>query len=139
MNSQSFFVTHNLKLAAALSAAGFEVFSIDRIQKNNAEQVIVELAAEHNGHKAEVLAERFEDYKTSPHSDRVNEIMERRGISPDEQTLIIFDAARTAGHNRVVLLKAAPNQPLKQISLGGGRLLQFREGTPREDLRKLCR
>jgi hypothetical protein len=135
----SFFITQNLKLAAALSAAGFEVFSIDRIQKGNTEHVIVELAAEHNGHKAEDLAQRFEDYKMSPHSDAVNEVLERRGVSEDEQTLIIFDAARTAGHNRVVLLKAAPKQPIKQIPLGGGRLLQFREGTPKDELKKLCR
>jgi hypothetical protein len=139
MNSQSFFSTQNLKLAAALSAAGFEVFSVEKIQVGARETVLVELASEHNGHKAQELATRFEEYGKSPHARAIEEIVTARGVTPAEQTLIIFDAARTAGHNRVVLLKVAPDQPLKQINIGGGRLLQFRAGTPRETLKKLCR
>jgi hypothetical protein len=138
MNS-SFFSTTNLKLASALAAAGFEVLSIERIEVAGREQVLVELVAEHNGHKAEDLAKQFEDYGKSPHGSTVNDIVQARGITPGEQTLMIFDAARTAGHNRVVLLKAAPDQPLKQISVGGGRMLQFRANANREELRKLCR
>lgn len=139
MNSQGIYSTSNLKLAAALATAGFEVLSTERIEQAGRENVIVDTVAEHNGHKAENLAKAFDNFSESPFSAEVERMLAARGVTPEEQTLLFFDAARTAGHNRVVLLKAAPTQPLKQINAGGGRMLQFRAGTKREDLKKLCR
>jgi len=138
-NNPTFFLTTNLKLASALSAAGFEIFSVDRIENAQGQQIVCEIAAEHNNVKAHDLAAGFDDFARSTHGDKVDEIARNRGLTPEEQTLIAFDAARTAGHNRVALLKAAPQQPMMQISAGAGRLLQFRKGTSKEELKRLCK
>jgi hypothetical protein len=137
--NKSYFTTTNLKLAAALSAAGFAVHNVERAVIGGTEKSIAELEGEHGGWRADELAREFDDFENSPHAAEVDRIFAERGLTEREQVLVNFDAARTAGHNRIALLKALPEQPIEQVSLGGGRLLQFRRGTPKEELKRICR
>jgi len=128
------FVSENLKLVSALTAAGFAEKSVDVVNKNGRDSVVCEVEAEANGLTAEYMAALYESKAPCP----VDEIIERRGITPTEAALIIFDGGRAAGQNRVALLKAGQDRAQLIVKdVGNGRTLIYRAGTPKDELRKL--
>ncbi len=137
MNSQTVFVTDNLKLAMALTAAGFSIRHGEQaVDINGRSLVSCELEPNHNGVAANYLKLCFENQIDLP--ARVNEILEARGITPEEYVVLAFDAARAGLHNRsTVLFAIRNNKPLIAKQIGEGRSLIYREGTPREQIKQL--
>jgi hypothetical protein len=149
---QKVFVTKNLKLAMALTAAGFHIrtaqntVSFKRGDPKGSEgrkTVVVELEADHNGVSADYLcrAFRYDEHVDGPEFDlvsRVNEIIEARGITQEEYVLIAFDAARAGLHNASTIMFCVKNdRPLVAQEMKDGRTLIYKDGTPRDLLRKL--
>ncbi len=137
MNSQTVFVTDNLKLAMALTAAGFSIRHGEQaIDINGRSLVSCELDHEHNGVPANYLKLCFENQIDLV--SRVNEIVEARGITQEEYVLVAFDAARAGLHNRsTVLFAIRNNKPLIAKEIGEGRSLIYRQGTPKSHIKKL--
>jgi hypothetical protein len=136
VNEQEVFVTDNLKLAAALTAAGFQIIHGERVIKDGREIVICELEQKRHGHKALYLQACFENKEDLP--SQVEEIIRARGITPDEYALLAFDSARAGLHNRSTILFAVKNNaPLEHKVIGEGRSLIYRQGTPKSYLKKL--
>jgi hypothetical protein len=147
--NQKVFVTDNLKLAMALTAAGFSIRNAQNtvvFKKNETkgrERKVLELDAEHNGVAANFLKLAFEYDPNSSASEydlaaRVNEIIEARGITQEEYVLIAFDAARAGLHNRSTVIFCVDNdQPLIAKEMKDGRSLIYRQGTPKHLLQKL--
>lgn len=137
MNSQTVFVTDNLKLAMALTAAGFSIrHGEEAIDINGRALVSCELEPDHNGISANYLKLCFENQIDL--ASRVNEILKVRGLTPEEYVVIAFDAARAGLHNRsTVLFAIRNNKRLIAKEIGEGRSLIYREGTPKAQLKKL--
>lgn len=135
--NQKVFVTDNLKLAMALTAAGFSLQHGENVVNIKGRELIVcELDADHNGVSANYLKMVFENQVNI--ESRVNEIIEARGISPDEYVILAFDAARAGLHNRsTVLFCARQKRPLIAKEMKDGRSLIYREGTPKDKIRQL--
>jgi hypothetical protein len=137
------FVTDNLKLAIALTAAGFAIRQGEQIDKNGKTVILCELDPHHNGVDALYLKECFEwDPETRRHKreiiQQIDEIIEARGITQEEYVLLAFDAARCALHNRSTVLYAIyQKRRLIQKDIGNGRSLIYREGTEKKALQKL--
>ena len=137
MNSQTVFVTDNLKLAMAMTAAGFSIRHGEQaVDINGRSLVSCELEPNHNGVDANYLKLCFENQIDLP--SRVNEILKARGITPEEYVVIAFDAARAGLHNRsTVLFAIRNNKKLIAKGIGSGRSIIYREGTPKADLKRL--
>lgn len=131
------FVTDNLKLAMALTAAGFSIRHGEQATDINGRSLVVcELDSAHNGVKANYLKLGFENQVDLV--TRVNEIIETRGITQEEYVVLAFDAARAGLHNRsTVLFAIRNNKPLIAKEIGDGRSLIYREGTPKSHIKKL--
>jgi hypothetical protein len=133
---ESVFTTTNLRLGSALTAAGFQILKTDKVIQAGREVISLELQSEANGVKASELQDLFENKANID----IEAIIAKSGLSKREYAILAFDAARAAGHNRVSILHAVSNQkPLKAVSIGGGRTLIYREGTPKSELQRLCR
>lgn len=137
MNSQTVFVTDNLKLAMAMTAAGFSIRHAEQAVDISGRSLIsCELDHNHNGVEANYLKLCFEnqiDLVT-----RVNEIIEARALTQEEYVVLAFDAARAGLHNRsTVLFAIRNNKPLIAKEIGEGRSLIYREGTPKSYIKKL--
>jgi hypothetical protein len=137
MTSQSaIFVTDNLKLAAALTAAGFQILHGEQVSKDGRFIIMCEMELAHNGVKALDLKAGFENKSDLP--AQVGEIIALRGITQEEYVILAFDAARAGLHNRSTIMWAiGNNQPLVHKDIGNGRSLIYRQGTPRETLKSL--
>lgn len=137
MHSQTVFITDNLKLAMAMTAAGFSIRHGEQAVDINGRALIsCELDPNHNGVSANYLKLGFENQIDLV--GRVNEIIEARGITAEEYVVIAFDAARAGLHNRsTVLFAIKNNKPLIAKAIGDGRCLIYREGTPKASLKKL--
>ena len=136
MKEQAVLVTDNLNLAAALTAAGFHILHGERVNKDGREIVICELEQSRHGLQAIYFMAAFENKEDLP--ARINEIIQTRGITPEEYALLAFDAARAGLHNRSTILYAVKNnQPLVHKVIGDGRSLIYRQGTPKSHLKKL--
>jgi hypothetical protein len=148
-NLTTVFVTENLKLAMAMTAAGFAIRHGEQVLKDGRSLIICELDTEHNGVDARMLKAAFENKPIiskdggPPSVDlptQIDEIIRVRGITQGEYVLLAFDAARSALHNRSTVLHAiSRNRPLvhKVIGDGTGRSLIYRDGTPKENLKRL--
>lgn len=146
---QEVFVTDNLKLAMAMTAAGFRITHGEQVLKDGRSLIICELETEHNGVEARVLKAAFENKPiiskdggapTVELPDCIDEIIRARGITQEEYVFMAFDAARSALHNRSTVLYAiSKNRALvhKVIGDGTGRALIYRDGTPRAELKRL--
>jgi len=142
-----FFLTDNLKLAAAMTAAGFglktaiengeEVITgISRIIAKGRETLSFRLEPKHQGVKAVDMLNAFNNKVDLP--GRVDEILAARGVTAEEYVLIAFDAARSGLNNGSTLMHCGRNQKAmiaKEIS--GGRTVIYREGASREQLTAL--
>lgn len=134
--SEPVFVTDNLKLAGALSAAGFivkEAYCLD--EQGKPERVICEIEPKAHGIKADRLNAAFlnrEDVEPE-----VNAIIEARGITPYEYALIAFQAARAGLHNRSTLLHIAKRALTVVVKHIGGKQLIYKAGTPKEEIKNL--
>lgn len=136
VSREKFFFTDNLKLAAALTAAGYHLTNVDSVIIGPSERHTFELEPKHNGIKAAYFLGAFENKIDLP--ERVAQIIAERGITPEEQTILAFDAGRAAMHNGSTIFYCAKNKkPLVAKEIGGGRTLIYREGTPRDHLKKL--
>lgn len=134
--SQKIFVTDNLKLAMALTAAGFQILQGEQVVKDGRSLIVCELETAHNGVEALHLKACFENKVDL--AAGINEIIAKRGITQEEYVLLAFDAARCALHNRSTVLHAiGKNRPLVHKSIGDGRSLIYRDGTPKQFLKKL--
>jgi hypothetical protein len=143
------FVTDNLKLAMAMTAAGFAIRHGEQVLKDGRSLIICELDTEHNGIDARMLKSAFENkpiisrdggVPTVELPAYVDEIIRTRGITQEEYVFLAFDAARSALHNRSTVLHAiGRNRPLvhKVIGDGTGRALIYRDGTPKDSLKRL--
>lgn len=132
------FVTDNLKLAMAMTAAGFAIRHGEQVLRDGRSLIICELETKHNGVDAIELKSAFENRIDLP--SRVDAILVARGITQEEYVYLAFDAARSALHNRSTVLHAiSKNKPLvhKVIGDGTGRSLIYRDGTPKADLKRL--
>jgi hypothetical protein len=135
-HSQRVFVTENLKLAMAMTAAGFAIRHGEQVLKDGRSLIICELDTQHNGVDAIELKSAFENKVDLP--SRVDEIISVRSITQEEYVYIAFDAARSALHNRSTVLHAiGRNKPLVHKVIGDGRSLIYRDGTPRDSLKRL--
>lgn len=133
---QKLFFTDNLKLAAALTVAGFEILNVDRIIVSGVERQSFELEPKKHGIKAHYFLSAFRNEIDL--AKRVDEIIEARGLTEEEFAILAFDAARSGLHNGGTLLYCARNKrPLVAKEISGGRTLIYREGTPRDHLKKL--
>lgn len=137
MHSQTVFVTDNLKLAMAMTAAGFSIRHAEQVVNINGRSLVsCELDPNHNGVAANYLKLGFENQLDLV--TRVNEIIEARGISQEEYVVLAFDAARASLHNRsTVLFAIRNNKPLIAKEIGEGRSLIYREGTPKSHIKQL--
>lgn len=148
---QKVFVTDNFKLAMALTAAGFSIRNAHDVIVRNRDQskfpdrksTICELDPDHNGVTADYLRGGFEydpaikGYRVNL-VDRVNEIIEARGISQEEYVILAFDSARAAMHNRATVLHCLKNnKPLIAIKLKDERTLIYVDGVPRDQIKHL--
>jgi hypothetical protein len=130
------FVTDSLKLAMALTAAGFAIRRGEQIIKDDRPMIVCELDPYHNGIKALHLKECFENKHDL--AAQINGIIETRGITQEEYVLLAFDAARCGLHNRSTVIYAInKNRPLVHKEIGNGRALIYREGTPRATIKTL--
>lgn len=133
MNNISF-ASDNLKLVAALTAAGFRLQNVQRIEKNGRETIICDVEPEAHGVTANELHAIFENRAPSP----VDSIIAKHGIEPSSYCHLAFDAARAAGHNRVAILKSATaGNKLIVREIGEGRTLIYTAGASRDFLEKL--
>src|SRR5262245_42986412 len=145
MNSQALFVTDNLKLASSLTAVGFELKNTDFIRKTIdgklKEVIACEFVTSHLGIETNYLRQAFEEDPKASEINlvvQVDEIIKRRGITDEEYIKLGFDAARSALHNRsTILFCVLRNLPLISKSIGNGRTLIYRDGTPKETLQRL--
>jgi hypothetical protein len=145
MNSKAIFVTDNLKLASSLTAVGFELKNTDFVRKTidgkQKEVVVCEFVTSHLGMETNYLRLAFEEDPEFPEINlrrQVDEIIRKRSITDDEYIKLGFDAARTALHNRsTILFCVLRNLPLICRSIGNGRTLVYRDGTPKEVLQQL--
>ncbi len=136
--NQKVFVTDNFVLAIAMVAAGFGLKSVENFinKKGDGRGILCELDSEHNGIDANELLQA--DLGVINLADRVNEILKARGITKEEYVLIAFDAARAGLISRSRVVAATrQNKPLIAKELSDGRNLVYREGVPKEQLRKL--
>jgi hypothetical protein len=122
----------------ALTAAGFPLRSVENfVSVNGNTGVACELDDAHNGVEASYLELAYKNKGVSL-EDRVDEIIQLRGITQDEYVLLAFDAARAGLHNRKRVITATRNnKPLVAKELSDGRALIYREGTPKEKIKKL--
>lgn len=132
-----FHFTENLKFAAALAAAGFRVQHMERIvMPDGSERFSFELDAKAHGIKATYFLGAFENKFNL--AERVDAIIADRGLTEEEVAVLTFDAARSGLQNGSSLLYCGKNRKAivaKEIS--GGRTLIYRDGTPRDHLKKL--
>ena len=148
--SQTVFITDNLKIAAALTAAGFEIKNAESVRQNvetydgtivQRKTVICELVLSHHGVEANYLRQAFEEdpaVKEFDLSGQVDKIIRLRGITDNEYIRIAFDAARSALHNRSTIMHCVKyRKDLIAKSIGNGRTLIYRDGTPPEYLQKI--
>jgi hypothetical protein len=144
-----FFYTDSLKLAGALSAAGFPLKSeiidgervitgLDKAIVNGKEVLTFEFEPVHNGLKAIWFLGAFENKFDL--GERVDQIIRDRGLTPEEQSILAFDGARTGLHNVSTAMFVGRNRrPVKEKDIGGGRSIIYREGTDREHLKNLIK
>lgn len=143
-DSKRLFVTDNLKLAAALTAVGFELKATEYLKKTvdskKRDLIICEFDPSHLGVAADYLQKAFEGVKWAGIDlpSQVDEIIRKRAITDEEYILLAFDAARSALNNRSAILFCVGRQkPLHCVSIGNGRTLVYREGIEKEELQKL--
>lgn len=131
-----FFFTDNLKLAAALAAAGFEILHVERIITDKGERLTFQIESQKHGVKALHFLNAFENKIDL--AAEVDRIISERGLTPQEVATIIFDAARSGLNNGSTLLYCGKNRkPLFSKNISGGRTLIYREGTSRAHLQSL--
>lgn len=147
VQKSEFFYTDNLKLGAALVTAGYKLrteirdgkeitVGLDCVIIGGKEVVTFELEPNHNGIKAIWFLGAFENKFDL--SEKVDEIIAKYGITPEDQTILAFDGARTGLQNGSYLMYAGRNnEPVESKEIGGGRMLVYRRGTPRDQLKKL--
>jgi hypothetical protein len=129
-------VTDKLKIAGALSAAGFAIKSADIVRHNDIDTCVVEMEPMAHGIKANRLVEIAENKTPNP----AQEICERYGITAEDYAYLVFDAALAGISNRSAILWGARNRaPLIAKDIRDGRLLIYRAGTPKEELKKLIK
>ncbi len=136
--TQKVFVVTDLTLAMALTAAGFPLRSVENFVNTRGDSgVACELDEKHNGVEASYLELAYNNRGVNL-VERVNEIIEVRGITSEEYVFLAFDAASAALHNRKRVISATRNnKPLIAKQIGDGRALIYREGTPKDKIKKL--
>jgi hypothetical protein len=135
------FLTDNLKLACALASAGFPLTeSPERIVRGGREVLSFSFAPIAHGVKADELAAAFaEGGATDSLQAKVDEIVAKSGLTPEEYCLIAFDAARAAMHTRAgLMIYLNRRTALRVQEISGGRTLIYREGTDKSTLMKLA-
>ena len=135
---QPFHVTGNLKQAAAFATIGAEVLSIEPVRNSaGRDEILFTLAEQAHGITCQKAAELWDGKGKARLDDMVDEILVRRSVTPEEYAVIQLDACRAALGNRGVLLKAGMNKrPLICKTLKSGRQVIYRDGTPRDELKR---
>ena len=133
--------TDNLKLACALASAGFSLAeSPERISRNGKEVLNFTFNAVAHGVLAEELAKGFfEGGASDSVQEKVESIIQKYNITPNDYCLMAFDAARAAMHTRAgLMIYLNRRTPLRVQSISGGRTLIYREGMDKGTLLKLA-
>lgn len=133
------FLTTNIKLAAALTSVGFRLVpeQSDVIRDTDGGTRYVFAVEPETSAGA---AEKFSQIFNGGISERVDEIIAQKGLTPEEAALIMFDGARAALNNRGEILTAAKRtKPLRYMAVGGGRTLIYREGADKNQLKELVK
>ena len=131
-----FHITKNIKCAAAFVTLGAEVINVDQIEREGKRDLVFTLSDAAYGITCEQASALWENRAKERLEDSVDAIIAARGITPQEYALIVLDAARASLGNRGVLLKTGMNK-LPQITRTiAGRQVIFRDGTPKEAIRR---
>jgi hypothetical protein len=135
---QPFHITRNLKMASAFATLGAEVLAVDQITEGSRTDLVFTLSDKAHGITCQKASQLWENKGASKLEDLVDGIIERRSITPEEFALIQLEVGRAMLGNRGVLLKTGmQKKALVSKSLKSGRQVVFRDGTPKEELRKL--
>lgn len=135
---EPFHVTHNLKFAAALATCGAEVLDSDKIKREGRETLVFTLGEKGRGITARYAAKLWDGKGDTALDALADSIIERRGITPDEYAVLQLECCRAVLNNRGVLLKCGMlKKPIVAKTLKSGRQVTYREGTSKEELRRL--
>lgn len=137
---EAFHVTKNLKFAAVMATCGAQPLDCDRIKSDGKDELVFTLAEQANGITCGTAAKLWSNRGDRPLEDIVDEIISRRGITPEEYALIQLEAGRATLGNRGVFLKCGMSRKaMISKTLKSGRQVNFREGTTKDELRNLLK
>ena len=131
-----FHITKNIKCAAAFVTLGAEVIDVDQIEREGKRDLVFTLSDAAHGITCEQASALWENRAKERLETSVDAIIAARGITPKEYALIALDAARAALGNRGVLLKTGMNKSPQITRTIAGRQVIFRDGTPKEAIRR---
>ena len=131
-----FHTTKNIKCAAAFATLGAEVIEVEKIEVDGKRELVFTLSDAANGITCAAASALWENRAKDRLEDVVDAIIAARGITPEEYAIIVLDAARASLGNRGVLLKAGMNKSPLISRYVAGRQVIFRDGTPKDDIRK---
>jgi hypothetical protein len=132
-------ITESVKHAAAFAAIGAELLEADQVIRDGRTQAVFTLrdSAPIPLAKAEKLFTGSDEQRLSTLAD---EIIERRGLTPDEAATIGLDYARAALHNRGTFLHSALSRaPLAKIQIPGRGQFIYRTDQTREQKREFIK
>jgi hypothetical protein len=137
MDLKAMHTTANLKVAAMLATIGAEVVSSDVVIRDGKQELNVTLEDDAKGITCGKAVRLWMNRENTPLEDLVDDIIERRGITPEEYAILQVETSRAVLGNRGVLLKCGMNQrPMISKTLKSGRQISYREGTPESEIRK---
>jgi len=131
-----FHVTKNIKCAAAFATLGAEVIDVDQVEQNGKRDLVFTLSDAAHGITCAEASALWEGRAKHNLTELVDNIIAARGVTPEEYAIIALDAARAALGNRGVLLKTGMQRSPQVTRTIAGRQVIFREGTPKEAIRR---
>jgi len=131
-----FHITKNIKCAAAFATLGAELLDVDQIERDGKRELVFTFCDEAHGITCDKASALWEGRATKKLEDMVDGIIASRGVTPEEYALVALDASRAALGNRGVLLKTGMQKSPQVTRTIAGRQVIFREGTPKDAIRR---
>ena len=131
-----FHITKNIKCAAAFATLGAELLDVDQIERDGKRELVFTFSDAAHGITCDKASALWEGRATKKLEDMVDGIIAERGVTPEEYALVALDASRAALGNRGVLLKTGMQKSPQVTRTIAGRQVIFREGTPKDAIRR---
>lgn len=135
---QPFHITRNLKFAASVATIGAEWLDEEQFKVNGRTEIAFTMAEQAGGITCADAARLWNNSTRESLESQVDAIIAKYGITPEDYAILQLETCRAVLGNRGTMLKCAMDKvPFVCRTLRDGRQLQYREGTPKSELRKL--